>query len=345
MPRKMILLTMGHTEPRRAKTAAGLLRFCPEECVAVLDPDSVGKNISDLLGVGGDTPIVASLEEVPQADTFVLGIATPGGKIPVSWRPLILQAIERKMNILNGLHDFISEDEEFVAAAKAHEVLIHDVRKNNFKEIAKRPGFREGCLRVHTVGHDCSVGKMLASVELTRGLQQRNIDAQFVATGQTGIMVAGSGLPLDCLAADFVSGGAEQLVIQNESHDILMIEGQGSLVHPAYSQVTLGLLAGCQPHALIMVFEAGRENVAGMEHIPLMGLAEQRELFEKMGSLYQPCETIGVAMNGRKVSPSVANEIAEKVSLELELPVCDIVRDGPDKLLDAIEDFRQKLST
>lgn len=339
MPRSMVLLTMGHTEPRRAKTATGLLRFCPDECVAVLDPDNAGRKVSELLGVGGDTPIIAKLSEAPQADTFVLGIATPGGKIPAEWRTLILEAISSGMDVLNGLHEFLSDDPEFVDAAEKHGVQIKDVRKNDFKEIAQRPEFREDCLRIHTVGHDCSVGKMLASLEITQGLQGRGLDAQFVATGQTGIMIAGDGLPLDCVAADFVSGAAEQLVLDNQSHEILVIEGQGSLVHPSYSQVTLGLLQGAQPQALIMVFEAGRENVAGLEHVPLLSLPKQRELFETMGGLYRPCETIGIAMNGRKLSEKRANEIAREVSEMLELPVCDVVRDGPQILLDAIEQF------
>lgn len=337
MSRSMVLLTAGHTNPKAAKTATGLLRFCEEECVAVLDPDNAGRKASELLAIGGGVPIVAALSEVPKADTFVLGIATPGGKIPQTWRPLILEAIDRGMNILNGLHDFLTDDAEIATAAQSKGVEIYDVRKNKFKQIARRPGFRPECFRLHTVGHDCSVGKMLVSLTLARGMQDRNCDAHFVATGQTGIMISGAGLPLDCIAADFVSGAAEELVLKNEHHDMLVVEGQGSLVHPSYSQVTLGLLHGCQPHALVFVFEAGREKVGGMDHIPLIGLAEQRRLFEDMASLYQPCSTIAVAMNGRHVSAATAIEIAQKVSDELELPVCDVIRDGPAPLLDVVE--------
>lgn len=339
MKRSMVLLTWGHSNPRTAKTATGLLRFCPDECVAILDPDSVGKSAQELLEVGGDTPIVARLADAPQADTLVMGIAPPGGRIPEAWKAVVLEAIQRGMNILSGLHDFLSDDEELSAAAKKHGVVIHDVRKNTFKKVARRPDLNPNCLRLHTVGHDCSVGKMIVSLFVARGLQQRGIDAEFVATGQTGIMVSGSGLPIDCIVADFVSGAAEQLVLDNQHHDVIIVEGQGSLVHPSYSAVTLGLLHGCQPHGLIFVFEAGRETVGGLEHVTLPDLATQIQLVETMASIYQPCPVIAVALNGRRLSTAEAQETARRVSEELKLPVVDVVRDGPDQLLDVVQEF------
>ncbi|MEM8733053.1 MAG: DUF1611 domain-containing protein [Planctomycetota bacterium] len=337
--RSMVLLTYGHTNPRTAKTATGLLRFCPDECIAILDPDTVGQDANELLGVGSGVPIIRHLSEAPSGDTLVLGIAPPGGKIPASWRPILLDAIAKGMNILSGLHDFISDDLELCAAADAHGVQLIDVRKNDFKQIACQREIRPENFRVHTVGHDCSVGKMLVSVTLAQGLSARGREAHFVATGQTGIMVSGEGLPIDCVAADFVSGAAEELVLQSQAHDISVIEGQGSLVHPAYSQVTLGLLHGCRPHALVMVFEAGRTHVGGMPHVPLLSLSRQRELFETMANIYQPCKTIAIAMNGSKVSDTEAAKIADEVSNELQLPVTDVVRDGPDHLLDVVESY------
>lgn len=339
MPRKMILLTWGHTNPRTAKTATGLLRYCPDECVAVFDPDTAGQSVADLLQVDVETPIIADLAESPNADTLVMGIAPPGGKIPLAWREIILQAIERGLNILSGLHDFLSDDEQLSAAASARGVTITDVRKNNFKQIARRQGLNPDCLRLHTVGHDCSVGKMVVSLEVERELCKRGRDAHFVATGQTGIMVSGSGLPIDCIVADFVSGAAEQLVLQSQHHEIIVVEGQGSLVHPSYSAVTLGLLHGCLPQALIFVFEAGRKCVGGLEHVSLPSLARQRELFETMASIYQPCQTLGFAMNGRKLKPDAARVVARDLEEELGLPVVDVIRDGPARLVDAVEAF------
>ena len=236
----------------------------------------------------------------------------------------------------------LSDDAELVRAAAAKNVKITDVRKNNFRQIARREGINPNCLRVHTVGHDCSVGKMVVSLELARGLKERGRDAQFVATGQTGIMVAGAGLPLDCIVADFVSGGAEQLVLDNQHHELIIVEGQGSLVHPSYSGVTLSLLHGCLPHALVFVFEAGRDCVGGLEQVRLPSLAEQRKLFETMGSIYQPCSTIGFAMNGRKLSPEDAHRLAQQLENEMQLPVVDVIRDGADRLLDAVERFHSQ---
>ncbi len=341
MRRKMVLLTWGHSNPRTAKTATGLLRYCPEECVAVLDPDHAGKRAQEFLEVGGDTPIIASLDETPGADTLVLGIAPPGGKIPPAWRKVIFEAIDRNMNILSGLHDFISDDAELAAAASAKGVVISDVRKNTFKQIARRDSFNSTCCRLHTVGHDCSVGKMVVSLELERGLKARGRDACFVATGQTGIMVSGAGLPIDCMVADFVNGASEKLVLDTQHHELIIVEGQGSLVHPSYSAVTLGLLHGCAPHGLVFVFEAGRDTVGGLDHVPLPSLQKQRELFETMASIHQPCETIGFAMNGRRLNKKQADEIARSIESEMGLPVADVIRDGPDRLVDAAEAFYQ----
>ncbi len=339
MTRKMVLLTWGHSNPRTAKTATGLLRYCPDECIAIFDPDNVGKKASDLLDIGGDTPIIGDLSDAPGANTLAIGIAPPGGEIPMAWKPVLLEAISRGMNILSGLHDFLTLDESLVAAADKAGVTITDVRRNSFRSIATRRGLNANTCRLHTVGHDCSVGKMLVSLELSRGLVARGRDAHFVATGQTGIMVSGAGLPIDCVAADFVSGAAEQLVLESQHHDILLIEGQGSLVHPSYSAVTLGLLHGAQPHGLVFVFEAGRETVGGLDHVQLPSLAQQKQLFETMASIYQPCQTIAFAMNGRRLPPEQAKQLASKIEDELQLPVVDVVRDGPDRLLDTVETF------
>jgi uncharacterized NAD-dependent epimerase/dehydratase family protein len=339
MKRKMVLLTWGHSNPRTAKTAAGLLRYCPDECVAVFDPDNAGRLAKDFLETGGNTPIIARLDEAPGADTLVMGIAPPGGRIPPAWRAVLLDAIDRGMHLLSGLHDFLSDDPELANAAASKNVKITDVRKNNFRQIARREGINPNCCRIHTVGHDCSVGKMVVSLELSRGLNARGRDAQFVATGQTGIMVAGAGLPLDCIVADFVSGGAEQLVLENQHHEFIVVEGQGSLVHPSYSGVTLSLLHGCMPHALIFVFEAGRDCVGGLEQVKLPSLAVQRNLFETLSSLYQPCKTIGFAMNGRRLSSEDAHRLAQQVENEMQLPVVDVLREGADRLVDAVEHF------
>jgi uncharacterized NAD-dependent epimerase/dehydratase family protein len=184
---------------------------------------------------------------------------------------------------------------------------------------------------------------MLASVELAIGLKKRGYDAKFIATGQTGIMIEGDGCPVDCVVSDFVNGAVEKLILANQHHDFLLIEGQGSLSHPRYSAVTLGLLHGCVPQGMILVYEAGRKNVHGMDYIPLVPLKTIVEVNEMMASLAMPSKVIGVAMNSRLLSPDEAEAERDRVRKELGVPVCDVIRHGPNDLLDAIVAFRQKL--
>ncbi len=342
MSRQIVILTEGHTNPHTAKTASCMIRYRPEEVVAVLDSSQRGKTTQELLGVGGDLPIIGNLREAPPANTLLLGIAPPGGKIPPPWRAIILDAISRKMNIWAGLHDFLTNDAEFVAAAQRHGVELVDVRKNNERDIARRRNLRDDCLRIHTVGHDCSVGKMVASVEVTEGLKKRGHDAKFIATGQTGIMVEGDGCPIDCVVADFVAGAAEKLVLKNQHHDILVVEGQGSLVHPSYSGVTLGLLHGCCPHALVLVYEMGRTTVTGVDHVQIPSLAEIKRMNEIMSNATFRCEMIGIAMNSRRVTDVEAELERRRVQDEFGLPVCDVIRHGPGELVDAVIRFRDR---
>jgi uncharacterized NAD-dependent epimerase/dehydratase family protein len=166
----MLLLTAGYSNPRTAKTAAGLLRYCPDECVGVYDPSLVGKPVEPYLGSGAGFHFVDSLDSVPEANMLVIGIAPPGGKVPAEWKPVLLQAIDRGMDLLSGLHDFLCEDPDLVQAAKAKGTRLIDIRKNDFRDIARRRGLRDDCYRLHTVGQDCSLGKMVVSLEVARGL-------------------------------------------------------------------------------------------------------------------------------------------------------------------------------
>jgi len=339
--RRMVLLTDGHSDPVTAKTASCLLRFCPDEVVAVLDRNASVGNAEDLLGVGGAIPVVKSLDQVPQAHSLVIGIAPPGGKIPASWRPLVIHAIQRGMTIYSGLHDYLIHDPEFVEQATIHHADLVDVRRNRESEVASAQGLNQSCLRLHTVGQDCGVGKMLVSVELSRSLQQAGLAAKFIATGQTGILVEGDGCPVDSVVSDFVSGAVEKMILQHQHNEVLVVEGQGSLAHPRYSAVTLGLLHGCSPQAMILCYEAGRKSFNGLSHIALPGLVKMRSICESMASLFQPSQVIAVAMNSRNLNSRDAESERERVRQELGLPVCDVVRHGPDDLVEAVIAFRQ----
>ncbi len=333
---KIVILTEGHTDPIIGKTAFCVLRYRGDDVVAVIDSTQAGKTASELLNVGGPTPIVASLDEAPNADTLLIGIATSGGKIPAAWRPIILDAISRGMDIVSGLHEFLSNDAEFSTAASKHGGRLIDIRQNHEHDVADAKGFRPGCLRIQTVGQDCSVGKMVAAVELTLGLKRAGLDAKFIATGQTGIMIEGDGCPVDCVVSDFVNGAVEKLVRANEQHDFLVVEGQGSIAHPRYSPVTLGLLHGARPQGMILCYEAGRPHMHGMPHVPLTPLDRLCEVYQSIANLVEPAKMIAVAANTRRLSPEEARRECGQVEQQLGLPTCDVFRDGVDKIQAAV---------
>ena len=336
-PRRIVLLTQGHSEPVAGKTASCLLRYRPEEVVALLDATMAGRTAQDLFGVGGRIPVVASLAEAAGADELVIGIAPPGGRIPPAWRPLLFEAIERGMRIVSGLHEFLGDDPELQAVAAARGVEIVDVRRNDEQEVASRSDIREGCTRVLTIGNDCSVGKMLAAVELTRGLVARGLDAALAATGQTGIMVAGDGCPIDRVISDFLNGAVEKLVRRLQHHDLLVVEGQASITHPRYSAVSLGLLHGSMPHGMVLVVEAGRTHHMGMPHVPLPPLPDLVAAYERMAAFAGGGKVIGVAVNTRLLDEARTAEAVGQIGDSLGLPACDPVRQGCGPLLDAVE--------
>jgi uncharacterized NAD-dependent epimerase/dehydratase family protein len=335
-PRRMTILTDGYSDAHTAKTAICLIRYRPEEVVAVLDRQSAGKTAQEVFGVGGSIPCVGALADAPEANTLLIGIAPPGGKIPPHWRPIILEAIARKMTVVSGLHEFLRDDPEFRQAAEQHGTQLIDVRDNDERDVAHRVGIREGCLRIHTIANDCSCGKMVTSVEVARGLTRAGVDAAFVATGQTGILVAGSGCPIDRVISDFVNGAAERLVLANQHHQAIVVEGQGSLFHPRYSCVTYGLLHGLMPDGLILCYEMGREVVFGMASVPLPPLEKVIEFYEAAANLMHPCRVIGVAVNGQKYADTEVAAECERVERRLGLPACDVIRHGPDRLVEAV---------
>lgn len=339
-----MLLTEGAASVVSAKTAYSLLRYLPDEVVAVLDSARAGKTAQEFLAVGGDTPCVASLGDAPPADTLLVGIAPPGGKLPESWRPILLEAIRRGMRIVSGLHDFVSDDPVYAQAAAEAGVEIIDVRKNNEKEIGRGEPLPDTPLRVLTIGGDCSVGKMLTAYELTAGLKQAGVDAKFIATGQTGIMIEGDGCPIDCVVSDFVNGAVERMMRAHGDRQVLVVEGQASIAHPAYSAVSAGLLHGSRPHGMVLVYEAGRTHHFGLDHAPLAPLPEVVAAYENLAALRQPAKVIAVAMNSRRLNDDQVEPERERVAAELGVPVCDPVRDGSATLVEAVQRLREEVS-
>ncbi len=341
--RRIAILTDGYSNPFVAKTAISLLRYRMPDIAAVIDKTAVGSTSQDLLRVGGNIPVVDSVGKLADLDALYIGIAPSGGKLPTEWRPLILEALHRKLDIVSGLHDFLSEDDEYQSAASASGSQIIDVRQNRYKSTAQGQSFRRGSVRIHSVGHDCSIGKMVVTLEIEKGLKAAGHDAKFLATGQTGIMISGEGFPVDCIVSDFVNGAAEELVKKNEAHDFLLVEGQGSLSHPSFSAVTLGLLHGCAPDGLIFCYEAGRNQVKGLDSIDIPPLKKLVEAYEVMSNLRHPCKFIGVAINSRSLNAEEANAEIDNAEKAFGLPACDVYRTGADKLVRACLQLRDEV--
>jgi len=340
----MIILTDGYNDWHTAKTAVCVIRYRPEQVVAVLDREGAGKTCQEVLGLGGKIPVVASVADVPEANALLIGIAPPGGKLPRPWRPIVLEAIRRKLDVVSGMHELLNDDPEFSRAAKEHGVRLVDVRMTDERDVANRKGIREKCLRIQTIANDCSCGKMVTAVELAQGLKRAGVDAKFVATGQTGILVEGDGCPVDRVICDFLNGAAERLVLAHQHHDVIVIEGQGSLFHPRYSNVSLGLLHGAMPDGLIACYEMGRTMIGGMEPLPLPSLERLIEYYEASARVMHPCRVIGISINSRIFSDEQAAAEREKVRRQTGLPACDVIRDGPEELVHAVLELKRQLN-
>ena len=336
MARKILILTEGLTSPHSAKTACSVIRYRRDEVVGVLDTTVPPQPCQALREVGGDLPVVNSLDALPGANALLIGIAPTGGTLPAPMRALVLGAIERGLDVESGLHEFLNDDAEFAAAARATGSTLRDLRRNNERDVAKRQNISADCLRIHTVGHDCSVGKMVVSIEVARGLARRGADAKFIATGQTGMLVEGDGCPVDAVVADFISGAVEKLILEHQHHEVLVIEGQGSLTHPCYSAVTLGLLHGCLPDGLIYCYEMGRNMAKGANHIELPTMESQRELYLAMANAAHPCRFIGVAINSRCAEKTAYRAERDRIESEWNLPACDVFRENAEPLVDAV---------
>ncbi len=346
--RRIALLTDGHSTPFLAKTAISLLRYRGQDIVAVIDRENAGRTSQEVFGVGGATPVIDSIDALPpdklsMPDAVYIGIAPPGGQCPTAWRPILMDAIGRGIDIVSGLHDFLADDPAYVSAAKQSGSRLIDVRLSRWKETASCHCFRSGCIRIHSVGADCSIGKMVTTLEIQRGLASAGHDAKFLATGQTGIMISGEGVPIDAIVADFCNGAAESLVRENEDHDYLLIEGQGSISHPAFSAVTLGLLHGTAPDGLVFCYQAGRTQVKGFDGINIPPMADQMKAILAVANLRHPCQIIGIAINTRDLSDDEAQLEIQRAEEEFNLPTCDVYRTGADKLVEACVKLRSEL--
>jgi uncharacterized NAD-dependent epimerase/dehydratase family protein len=341
--RLLVLLAEGCLTPLDAKTAVGLLRYRPERVAAVLDSTRAGRTAEECVGVGGDIPVVSDLDAAAArgARALLIGIAPAGGVLPERWRAVVRDAIQRGWDVISGLHRFLADDPEFRELAARHGSGLIDVRRPPADaRLAAGRASSLAALVVLTVGSDCNVGKMTTALELTRALEQLGERAEFVATGQTGIMIAGRGAAIDAVPADFAAGVTEQLVLEAAARaDIVVVEGQGALRHPGFSGVTLALMHGAAPAALVLCHESGRDALRSLppgERRAIPPLAQLRDEVEAAAALVREARVVAVALNTRALDEAAAREACARASAELGVPATDPVRFGAEPLARAV---------
>ena len=324
--------------------AAGLLRYRPESVVAILDSAHVGRKAEELFGVGGIIPIVGSLQEAEslKPNALVIGITPAGGLLPPEWRWIILAAIRQGLDIISGMHSFLTDDREFVELADRHGSRLIDLRKPpNDLSVSLCRAAGVDSFRIHTVGSDCNCGKKVTAIEIDRALRQMGKESVFIATGQSGILLTGKGIAMDHVISDFVSGAAERLVLENANVDFQVIEGQGAITHPLYSGVTLGMLHGFVPHVLVLCHQADRRFLRGTPDMPVPSLELLAHLYESVAEPVFPTKVIAVSLNTFSLTREDARREIDLIEEQMGVPVTDVVRFGAGKIVDAILDFEK----
>jgi uncharacterized NAD-dependent epimerase/dehydratase family protein len=332
--KRYLILAEGRSgDPHYGKTMRGVVRYGADPVVAILDSERAGEShegipivgaVSDALGLGPTTALV--------------GVATQGGRFPPAWRDLLRACVSAGLDVENGLHEYLADDAELVALARDHGVELRDLRRPpDGLNVPTGENLALDARIVLTVGSDCAIGKMTVALELDREAQRRGERSVFVPTGQTGIAIAGWGISVDAVVSDFVAGAAERLVVEGARRgDLLWVEGQGSLVHPAYSGVTLGLVHGSAPHAFVLCHLAGSTEVDGFPGHPLPALAELVALHEAISLPVRKAKVVAIAVNTRALDENAARAAIAEAAEETGLPADDPVRFGPGNLLDAV---------
>jgi uncharacterized NAD-dependent epimerase/dehydratase family protein len=333
--KRYLILAEGRSgDPHYGKTMRGVVRYADVPTVAILDSQRVGETHEGI-------PIVATVADaLPYEPTAALvGVATQGGRFPPAWRDLLRQAVAAGLDVENGLHEYLSDDAELVELARTHGVELLDLRKPSAGlNVPTGANLALDARIVLTVGSDCAIGKMTVSLELDREARRRGLRSVFVPTGQTGIAIAGWGISVDAVVSDFTAGAAEQLVVEGAARggEVLWVEGQGALLHPAYSGVTLGLIHGSAPHAFVLCHLAGSTEIEGFPGHRLGSLPELVELHERIALPARPAKVAAIALNTRHLDETEARAAIAEAERETGLPADDPVRFGAEGLADAL---------
>jgi len=334
--RKVLLVAEGCFSVLGAKTAACFLRYRTDQVVAVLDSTQAGRTADEAVGYGGAVPVVGSVEEALArgVEVAIVGVAPRGGRLDPVSRRAILELARRGVDLISGLHVFLSEDEEIAEAARQGGARIWDVRRvEGLGTVGSGRGCTTGARTVLVVGSDCNVGKMTATYELFRALESSGARASWAATGQTGMILRGRGVAVDRVVSDFVSGAAEELVnYEGREAEVVVVEGQGSLIHPGYAGVTLGLMFGVMPDFLVLAHQAGRQWVRDYP-VPIPPLEELLDLHLRVMAPLKAVEFVGVALNTYGLGEEEARQAVEEAARRTGLPATDPVRFGAGELV------------
>ncbi|QFT57882.1 hypothetical protein FIU94_03510 [Sulfitobacter sp. THAF37] len=313
-----------------AKVAQGIKDWRPDNAVGQFRMEGCGAD------VGLSDMTLAEAKEAG-AKTLVIGVANRGGVISAAWKEVLVEALDMGFDIASGLHNLLSREKVLVAAAEKNGRSLHDVRVPNVEYPIANGKKRTG-KRVLAVGTDCSVGKMYTALALDAAMKERGMKSSFRATGQTGILITGEGVPLDAVIADFMAGSIEYLTPDNDPDHWDVIEGQGSLFHVSFSGVTMALIHGGQPDALILCHEPTRAHMRGLPDYTLPSLEAVRDLSLMLAQVANPdCKVVGVSVNTQHLSEQEAKDYLAKVEAEMGLPAVDPFRHGADRLAEALE--------
>jgi D-glutamate N-acetyltransferase len=334
---RYLLLAEGFSgDPHYGKTMRGVLRYRREDVAAILDSARAGEREEGV-------PVVGTVEEaLPLGPTTALvGVATQGGRFPPEWLEILRSCIDHGLDVENGLHVFLADDPELRELADLRGVELRDLRRPPAGlSTATGENLSVDATTVLTVGSDCAIGKMTVSLELDLEARRRGLRSVFVPTGQTGIAIAGWGISVDAVVADFVAGAAERLVVEGRERggELLWVEGQGALLHPVYSGVALGLYHGSAPHLLVLCHESGRTEIEGAGGGPhrIPPLPDLVELHERVALPARPARVAAVALNTRRLDDAEARAAVEHAEDATGLPADDPVRFGAAKLVDAV---------
>ena len=334
MQKRFLILAEGYShDPHYGKTMRGIVRYRRDEVVAILDSKRAGRQYEAV-------PIVGSVADslAYEPDTALVGVAVAGGRLGPEWRALLRDAISAGLDVEAGMHEFLADDPELAPLATERGVELRDIRRPpDGLSVPTGANLELDAAVVLTVGSDCAVGKKTMALELDREARGRGIRSVFVPTGQTGIMIAGWGIAVDAVVADFLAGAAERLVVEGARRgDLLWVEGQGALLHPQFSGVTLGLYHGSAPHALVLCHVAGQTEIEGCPGHPLPPLPELVRLYEAVSLPARPATVAAVALNTSLLDEDGARAAVADVERETGLVADDPVRFGAGRLVDAV---------